>query len=308
MTLDQTTFDLMDRILFDVELEEGRAPAFVVAGGNLFSSTVKKANFKGKRYAVWSPEEDQYLRENHGWKTEEEIARHLGRTAVSVHLRWKRDLHLPAPSRHPDYIVAHQASQLIGVDNHCIVHWCDVGIIPSRALPSERHIRVIYRKSFDRWVVSPSSWIYFDWTHIPDPRLRRLCELRAARWGDEWWTTKQVAQFHGKDVSTQDVLRLIMRSEIPAVQISASRSGRHKNPTWLNWFVRKSDAVKAVFMRGSGAGRDLQFSARADAWMLKARFELGMSWQAIARSMKMDRSREPIRKHILKLVQDTRTS
>ena len=296
------TLDLMDTMIFSAELSEGRSLKYISAGnGVAYVTGIKVSNRNGKRYAAWTPEEDFYLRDHLGWNTEEEIAVHLGRTRVAVHLRWKRDLHLPAPSRHPDYITANQAAELVGLDAHKIAHWCDVGLIPVRVLPSARHIRMILRVSFDRWIVSPSNWIYFDWKRIPDRRLRRLCALRAKRWGDQWWTTVQVAKFHG--VTSKDVLRLItIAGTIPAVQVATSIGGRHKNPYWLNWFVRKSDAVKAVFMRGRGCGNEIKFSRRAEAWMLNAHTKLGLSYEAIRRSMGSPCDGMVIKKNIVRLL------
>ena len=297
------TMDMMDTLIFAVELEVGRSPEFVLAGGGMvYATNIKLSQRRGRRYAMWSPKEDLYLRESLGWKTEGEIAKHLGRSVVAVHLRWKRDLHLPAPSRHPDYLTANQAAEMIGLDAHKVAHWCDAGVIPARALPSARHIRLIRRVTFDRWVVSPSSWIYFDWTRIPDTRLRRLCELRAQRWGDEWWSTVQVAKYHG--VTSKDVLRLItIARKIPAVQVATSRGGRHKNPYWLNWYVKKSDALKAVFLRGKGVGRETKFTPRAEAWMLKAH-RMGLSWKAIARTMGSSCDSQTIKKNVTRLLEE----
>jgi hypothetical protein len=143
-------------------------------------------------------------------------------------------------------------------------------------------MRLIPRVSFYRWVVSPSNWIYFDWKKIPDRRLRRLCQLRAKRWGDEWWDTPTVARHHG--VTTSDVKRLIYRKELPAVQVAVSRSGRHKDPSWLNWFVLKSEAVKVKFIKGRGSHTEWQPTKRAQAWIRKA-WKAGWSFEAIVRSM-----------------------
>lgn len=301
MAVDQATYDLMDRILFGVELEEGRAPEFVVANSLAHVTNIQIPRRNGRKYSFWTPEEDQFLRQNHGWMTEEEIAKVLGRPKNAIHLRWKRDLHLPAPSRHPDYLTANQAALMIGLDAHKLAHWCDVGLIPARALPSERHIRIIHRTSFDRWVTSPANWIYFNWRKIPDLRLRKLCALRAKRWGDEWWTTVQVAKYHG--VESKDVLRLIKLGKIPGVQVATSLGGRHKDPSWKNWFVRKSDAIEAVFIRGRGSGHEVRFTRRAERWMLKAHRK-GLSFQAIARTMGSKCDSQTIKKNVLRLLEE----
>lgn len=298
-----TDLALIDRLLFAVEIEEGRDPKFVASGGMTYLTGLKVKPRGSRRTPNWTPDEDQYLRDHLGKMTEEDIAAHLGRTVVGVHLRWKRDLHLHAPSKGPDDYTGHQAAALIGIDAHKIMHWCDIGMIPARRMKGrlndkQRVIRLINRTSFHRWVVSPSNWIYFDWKNIPDPHLRRLCELRSERWGDEWWTTVQVAQLHG--VTTKDIQRMIYLGRLPAVQVATSLGGRHKDPAWLNWFVLKSDAPNVVFLRGKGAGHAVKFTPRAEAWMLKA-YNMGWSVDYIMRSMGSKHARETIRKNIVRL-------
>jgi len=58
-------------------------------------------------------------------------------------------------------------------------------------------------------------------SHLEDLFLRHvraagLPEPERERWGDEWWTTNQVAAHYGVHIS--DVLRLIKRGEIRGVQ------------------------------------------------------------------------------------------
>ena len=248
---------------------------------SIFASQPQEPAYRAAR---WTPEEDQFLRKNLGWMSEADIATSLGRTVIAVHLRWSRDLHLPSPSKHPDFLTAEQASVILNVENHAVSHWCDAGLIPFRNMAANRKMRLIFRTSFYRWVLTPDNWIYFDYTKILDPHLRRLCELRAIRWGDEWMTTPQVAQMHG--VTSKDVQRLVYRGELPAVQVATSRGGRNKNPAWLNWYVRRSDAENARFIKGRGRSKQIgwQPTPRAIAWMKKA-WKKGMNFSQICRSM-----------------------
>lgn len=279
------TLDLMDLVISRAEVSEGRSLKQMAACGQVFLTGVQVIERKSSEWQLW---EDAYLRANLGRKPEDEIGAYLGRTQVAVHLRWKRDLHLTAPSKDPGILTALQAAELLGIDGHKLTHWCDVGMIRARRMRGrlsarERVIRLIDRMAFYRWVVNTDNWIYFDWKQIPDAHLRRLCELKAERWGDEWWDTVRVAKYH--KVTTKDVLRLVaVRKTLPGVQASTSMGGRHKDPFWLNWFVKKSDALKAEFIRGRGQGGECRFSPRADAWMLKA-YRMGWSYQAINRSM-----------------------
>ncbi len=235
------------------------------------------------RPPIWTPEEDEFLRKNLGRMSEEKIAKELGRTVLSVQIRWKRELHLTAPSKNHDFITAEKASRLLGLDSHKISHWCDMGLIPYRNMAARRKIRMIYRTTFLRWVVNTDNWIYFDWKKIPDPKLRRLCKLRARRWGDEWWDTVKAAEYHS--VTSKDVQRLLYRGELPGVQVAVSRGGRHKDPAWKNWYVKRSDAVKAVFVKGKGNNRtEFKPTPRAIRWMKRA-WKLGMNFSQINRSM-----------------------
>lgn len=278
--------DLFDLAIQRAEIETGVDVRHIKAKSGIAIPMTGIERIKPKRSRKttnWSAEEDQFVRDNLGWLSEEEIAEHLGRTVIAVHMRWKRDLMLSAPSKNPEIFTANQAAEMIGLDSHKITYWCDMGFIPARILPGGRKIRAIKRVTFKRWVVNPENWIYFDWKKINDPHLRRLCELKAKRWGDEWWSTARVAKLHGVD--TKDVQRLIYRGELPAKQIELSKGGRHDNPSWKLWFVKRSDAVKAKFVRGKGNNKTYwQPSRRAVAWMKKARRNR-ISWLGLARSM-----------------------
>lgn len=277
--------DIIDMVVTAEEVKAGRSVAHTRIKTSFplsaFSAQKISSNYRASR---WTPAEDDYLRKKLGWLSEHEIAKNLGRTAVAVRIRWKRDLHLTPPSKHPEFITGEQASIILGVDNHAFSHWCDSGLIPYRNMTAGRKMRLIYRTTFLRWVISTSNWIYFDWHKITDPRLRRLCELRAQRWGDEWWTSRQVADYH--NANTKDVQRLIYRGELPARQVETSRGGRHKDPAWLNWYVLKSDALPVTFRRGKGSARAMGYlpTPRAQAWMLKA-WAMGWNFSQICRSM-----------------------
>ena len=296
------TLSIYDFVVGYAEIEQGRSPQHVAARGAVHLNGVQVVG-KARKTSRWTEAEDQFLRENHGILSEEEIGSYLGRTKTGVRIRWKRELHLPAPSRAPDVYTSNLAAKLIGVDSHKITHFCDTGLIPCR-IWGERRMRLINRTAFRVWVVNPKNWIYFDWRKIPDRHLRKLCRLRNKRWGDEWMTSYQVAQMHGVDV--KDVQRLAYRGELPAVQTEASLCGRHKDRVWANWFVLRSDAEQARFYKGKGSRRAIEFSPAAEKWMLKARFELGWTYDRINRSMGSKVVREVIRAHILKLQEKRR--
>jgi hypothetical protein len=239
---------------------------------------------------LWTEYEDQFLRDNLGVITEEEIGNHLNRSVIAVHLRWKRDLHLPAPSMAPNVITAHQAAIVLGIDGHKTAYWVDMGLLKGRLMAGGRNIRLIDRTLFRRWVLNPMNWVYFDRSKVTDPELKHMLELRAQRWGDEWWSTPKVARYHG--VETGDVKRYITLGKIKSFRLPVSLGGRDWNRTWSNHFILKSEATRPdlVFMkRGKGhvASRKSKFTPAADAWLLKARDELHMTFVHIGRTMKI---------------------
>ncbi|HAR45347.1 MAG TPA: hypothetical protein DCS05_04005 [Nitrospiraceae bacterium] len=235
----------------------------------------------------WSTEEDQFIRDNLGWLTDAEMGEQLGRTEVAVHLRWSRDLYLSGPSKSPDVITAHRAAEALGIDSHKTAHWVDVGLIPGRIMAGGRDIRLIQRTVFRRWSLNPMNWVYFDIKRVTDPELKRMLKKRAARWGDEWWSTRQVAEYHGVD--TGDVKRYIVLGRLKSFRLPVSLGGRDHNRKWSNHFILKSDALQVKFYRGRGTqeGRISKFTPAADAWLLKARDELGMTFVHIGRTMKI---------------------
>lgn len=190
----------------------------------------------------WTAAEDQFLKDNLGKLTNKEMGRALGRSHLGVHLRWSRDLHLPAPSKAPGVLTAHQAARMLGIDAHKIAHWVDKGFIPGRMMAGGRKIRLINRQDFITWLLEPEHWIYFDIHQVKDAELKKQLKHAAKEWGDEWWATPKVAQYHG--VITSDVKRYIKLGRIKATQIQHSLGGRHPDQYWAYWFVLKSEATR----------------------------------------------------------------
>jgi hypothetical protein len=128
---------------------------------------------------------------------------------------------------------------------------------------------MINEVSLRRWVVSPISWVYFDPSRIVDKGLARLVELAQARWGDEWLSTRQVADMKGTD--TKVVLMAIKRGQLPGVHIQ-EKDGRHEGAAWAFWAVRRSDAER---WQNNAPAFDLH------AFMLLAR-AIGLSGERIS--------------------------
>lgn len=238
-------------------------------------------------HRYWTEAEDQFLRDHLALMTDAEIGERLGRSEVAVHIRWTRELHLPSRSKHPDVVTAQQAANMLGIDSHKIAHWVDCGLIPGRLMPGDRKIRLIKRQAFRRWVLNPMNWVYFRIERVRDPELKRMCKKRAKRWGDEWWTTRQVADYQGVD--TGDVKRYIAAGTLPSFRLPVSLGGRHEDRGWSNHFVLKSDALQVKFnKRGKGHfDYPSQFTPAADRWLLKARDQLEMTFVHIGRTMKI---------------------
>ena len=215
----------------------------------------------------WGQEEDEFLRANLGILSEEAIGAALGRTATAVHLRWKRDLGLPAPSKTPGYLTANRAARTLGVDVHAVCRWIERGWLPARLLPfRNRRVWRIREEDLKRFIIKPEHWILFRPERVRDPALARLVALAVERWGDEWLTPGQVAEMHGVD--RRDVNRFIHAGKLPGVK-------------WGNWWVRRSDAEQVYFPRGRGSGHELDWSEEGDAFLVLAR-AVGLSLSAIS--------------------------
>jgi len=279
------TDTLIDLALAAGEIASGANPALITARNRcaviLAATPIETDRQPG---LPWMQSEDGFLRQNLGVLTESQIAAALGRTVVAVHLRWSRDLGLPSPSKDPRFITARGIARLLGVDEHKPCRWIDTGLLPGRLMPSDanhpRVIRLVERTAFYRWAANPRNWIWFDIDLVVDPSLRNFLQRRRQRWGDEWWTTPQVAAYH--DVEVGDVKRYLQMGKLHGVQ-APNYAGRHPQPAWARWRILRSEATRPglVFKKGRGAGNKLNWSQSADAFILLAR-AVGLSTNAIA--------------------------
>ena len=190
----------------------------------------------------WTEEENNLLRKLHGYFSDEQIGEILGRSRVAVTLHWKRELHLPPPSRDPNYISCRRIADLLGVDAHVTPSWVDRGLLLGEYIPIHREQlwRRVRLDIFMSWILDPMNWIWFDIFKVKDPYLHKMLQEKQQAWGDEWWTTNQVAEHHG--VNNKDVLRFINAGKVAAVQ-AHNRSGRQKD-NWAKWFIRRSEATR----------------------------------------------------------------
>lgn len=197
----------------------------------------------------WTEAEDDLLRKYHGYLTDARIAEILGRSETGVVIRWKRELHMPPPTSDPAYITALRIARALGIDAHNTAMWVDRGILPGEYIPRrDNHLRRrVLRTDFIAWLQDPQNWVWFNPNKVKDETLRQVIREAQEKWGDEWWTTRQVADHHG--VHTNDVLRYIKHGKIAARQV-VNIGGRDRG-TWAFWFVLRSEATRKdlVFIR-----------------------------------------------------------
>lgn len=229
------------------QLDAGVAPKVVAARSSLGERAVcvfSSGRPKKIESPKWSQAEDELLESCLGILAERDIAELLGRSPLAVRLRWKRDLALPAPSKHPDYITANQIANGIGSDVHAVMALIDRGILKGHTLPMVRTIRLVHRTTLLCFLTNPMNWAYFHPERVglapPDRRrgknydvafwahARRLVLKRKALWKDAWWRIGEVARFRG--VSTVAINKAIRESKLPAT-------------AWGNWWVLRSHAM-----------------------------------------------------------------
>jgi hypothetical protein len=210
----------------------------------------------GRLYPLWTAEEDEFLKDNTGFLSLEEIAETLGRPLEGVKLRRQRT-GIPATTKR--WMSANDVADRLGVDCKVVVRWIDeMGFLDGWLLPVKHTQYAITELALKRFIIKPEHWTLLNVHAIPDPHLRRLALRAMERWGDRWVTTGQVAEWLG--CHHKDVLLQIYRGRIRGVQL--------RNPG-AAWHVRESDARKLVIPRGKGTN-GLTWNDEADAFRVLA--------------------------------------
>lgn len=266
--------DFIEAAVIHGQLASGRSPQWVAAKSpspGTVAVLSKGERPKSGRAAEWLEDDDNFLRVNLGWLSEEEIAQHLGRTVIAVHLRWKRDLKLTAPSKHPDYITTQKIAETLGVDPKAAMRWVDMSLLPGRRLPfNGRTVRSVSRVTFLRWTLNPMNWIYFRPERVTDLHLRRLLRLKQKRWGDEWLTPGEVARLH-------HTTHAVVNNKLHSRELQGVK--------WGNWHILRSEATKPSLRIYSGKGSACrEWSEAGDAFIILAR-AVGLSTNAIGQMM-----------------------
>ena len=285
---------LMDTIVSGAMLEHGASPRKLVSQGG-FVLGKKKPQAANMRIA-WKKSEDQYLMESLGKVPLDEIARILGRSENALKIRFQRK-GFTAPSKIDGWVSMSRAGRLLGLDTHKAKNWFRLGILPGQiANTKNSYVAIIRMQDLKRWVTRPEHWPYFKVERMQTGYLRRLVEKAQARWGDEWLSTRQVAEMHGlPDAKT--VMQDIKKGRLPAIQCR-HMDGRHTGG-WAFWFVRKSDAIKydhSIYTQGPVKD---WYSERAEAFLVKLNAEHKNSMDA-ARLMKQDQKFLSYKMHSLR--------
>lgn len=258
-------------------LARERDPRMVAVLGNSAQAPERKA-------PAWSAREDELLKRWLPWMSNEQIGARLGRTAVAVELRWKRDLRLTPRTFDPEWPTAREAARLLGMGcAKSIVRLIHEGLLVGRLLPMGRKMWGVSRHALIRFVANPENWIYFKPDHVKDPYLRRLVELRRARWPDAWWTPGQAGAYHG-------VTHMAINNRINAGTLPAKK--------WGNWWIKRSDAMAMLIEPGKGHHKLLGRTEAGDAFLLVAR-GLGFAYQTINALCKWPKGRAEYRLNAL---------
>lgn len=263
----------IDRETIRAALESGVPLTILAARGSGKTSIALQIEGKWSPQAArWTAAELEFLEENIGKMTDGEIASALGRSPNAIKIKRIRK-GMPAHSKRPGWLTGHGAAKTLGVDIHNIMALHQRGLIPMEVVPGEKGIMNIRKITLYRWALNPKNWIYFKFERVRDLRLKRLLELKRARWNDEWLRPQQVADLLGVDHS--DVNRSIHLGRLQGVQ-------------WGNWWILRSEVLKpGIYIpKGKGRGVDTISSDEEGAFIVLAR-AIGYSCGAIAKMTKM---------------------
>jgi hypothetical protein len=271
---------LIDLVVSDAELVTGRKAGWMMAQGASVRPVLGKPSGKPAR---WTTKEDDFLRENRPYMSVQEIAQALGRPDNAVKVRATR-LGAKTPRHAPGYISGNQIAHLLGIDSHKPPTWIDLGVLQGELFPYPGRVnRRVKTCVFRRWLIKPTSWVYFDVKRIKNNSVRRLVELAQEKWGDEWLNTRQAADL--LKCTSSDICRQIKLGRLYGYH--AIGMDRRREFRWAYWFVRRSDVEKLNIPKGRGAPKKSRiWTDRADAFILHAKDALNLRHIDIARMMK----------------------
>ena len=206
----------------------------------LIASSLKvgMAQAPSRKAPRWSEKDINRVRELLLYYSPKVVGQMLGRSEDAIKIMRQRQK-IQASSKTEGWLSANRVMRLLGMpDARPVIGWVKKGLVLGHRIAGD-DTWMVHEISLRRWIVSPRSWVYFDTTRIQDPHLARLVELAQERWGDEWLTTRQVADLKG--TTTRQIGQSIFRGAIPAIHV-VGKDGRHENVAWAFWAVKRSDA------------------------------------------------------------------
>lgn len=224
-----------------------------------------------KQTRRWSEKDEEFLRKNYRKISEKQLAEILRRTAASVRIKIKRDMHMVSMSMDKDILTAEHIAIGFGCCGKSIHSLMNKGLMPSRRLPVPRVIRVIDRLIFMKWLVDPGNWLYFKLDQVGALRRRgkraisqcydftfwedaRNIVLKARNeWKDEWLTPGQVTKI--LKINPRQYKPRKIGGKIPGSKYVnlAIQKGNLKAKRRGNWRILKSDLPgpgKTINFRG----------------------------------------------------------
>ena len=144
----------------------------------------------------WSEKDLAQVKELLPYCSPKIVGQRLGRSEDAIKIVRQRQ-HIKASSKSEGWLTANRVMRLLGMpDARPVIGWIKKGLVLGHRIAGD-DTWMVHEISLRRWIVSPRSWVYFDTTRIQYPHLARLVELAQKRWGDEWLTTRQVADLKG---------------------------------------------------------------------------------------------------------------
>jgi hypothetical protein len=206
----------------------------------LIASSLKVATAQtpSRKAARWSEKDINRVRELLPYYSPKVVGQMLGRSEDAIKIIRQRQK-IKASSKSEGWFTANRVMRLLGMnDARPVIGWVKKGLVLGHRIEGD-DTWLVHEISLRRWIVSPISWLYFDTERIQDSHLAHLVELAQEKWGDEWLTSRQVADLKG--TTTRQVGQTIFRRMPPAVHI-VGKDGRHENGKWAFWGVKRSDA------------------------------------------------------------------
>ena len=206
----------------------------------LITNTLKvgMAQAPSRKAPRWSEKDLNRIKELLPFYSPKVVGQILGRSEDAIKIIRQRQK-IKASSKSEGWLSANRVMRLLGMpDARPVMGWIKKGLVLGHQIQGD-DTWMVHEISLRRWIVSPISWLYFDTEKIQDPHLARLVELAQEHWGDEWLTSRQVADLKG--TMTRQVGQTIFRRQLPAVHI-VGKDGRHENGKWAFWGVKRSDA------------------------------------------------------------------